>query len=131
MKIVIRLFGAIASVTLALFLLVLVLAFSGRMSAVYVALAALVSLGVVRRLKVRSVPWVWSAAIGLGAVLTALPYDVRFDTRFPPGVHVREFTWGLLAQPVPVDAEGVPEFWWSGSCMTPPNAPEKVVVIGY
>jgi hypothetical protein len=131
MKIIVRLLGVAASVTLALFLLLLVLTSFGRMSVLYVALAAFAALAVVRRLEVRRIPWVWSVAIGLGAVLTALPHDVRFGAQFPPGVHVREFTWGLPAGPVPVDAKGVPEVWWSGSCMAQLNAPEKVVVIGY
>ena len=131
MHIVIRVLSAIASVVLATFLLGFVGAYGGRASVFVVAVASLVALAVVRRRRVLGVPWVWTAAVALGAGLAVLPYDVRFDPDFPPGVYVRPAVWGLLMNGVPEDENGVPEFWWARSCIVPMNAPEKVIVFGY
>jgi hypothetical protein len=130
MRIFVRALCALVSVVLALFLLGVVACTPDASASCFVALASLVALAVVRRRRVLWVPWVWSAAVGLGAVLSTIPYDVQFDPRFPPGVYVRQASWGLLVEPVPLDAEGVPEFW-SGGCFVPFNAPEKVIVFGY
>jgi len=130
MKIAVRLFSALASVALATILVGFTAAYGGRLTVFFVAIASLITLAVVRRRRVLMVPWVWTAAVGLGAVLASLPYDVRFDSRFPPGVYVRQASWGLLMYGVPEDENGVPEFWWSGSCILPMNAPERVIVFG-
>lgn len=131
MRIFVRVLSAIASAVLAFGLLGYTTVISGRTGVLYIGLAALVALAVVRRRRVLLVPWVWSAAVALGVGLVSSPYDVLIDGDFPPGVYVRPAVWGLLSQRVPEDEAGVPEFWWSGTCLVPRNAPEKAIVFGY
>ena len=73
----------------------------------------------------------WAFVLATGTALTLAPIDVRFDSRFPPGVWVRPFTYGLRFDPVETDAAGVPVTYWTGSCMVPLNAPDRILIIGW
>ncbi|MCK5484505.1 MAG: hypothetical protein KAJ13_12405 [Gemmatimonadetes bacterium] len=113
------------------FVLLSVFAFTGRFSVFLLAIGTLTGLTIFRRRKPLWIAPMWAFVLATGTALTLAPIDVRFDSRFPRGVSVRPFTYGLRFDPVETDAAGVPVTYWTGSCMIPLNAPDLVLVIGW
>ena len=103
---------------------------SGRVLLLGFVLTGLIAFSVVRRKRPRKIPHL-CASFALGCLwLTFVPVDIRFEDSFPRGVWVRPAVWGLLMGPVPRDDQGVPRFWWAGSCIVPSFPPQYVVVVG-
>lgn len=121
---------AIKLVLLAI-ILASVFAFTGRFSVLLLAIGTLIGLTALRRWKPLWIAPMWAFVLASGTALTLTPIDVRFDSRYPPGVTVRPLTYGLRFDPVPTDAAGVPVEYWTGSCMVPLNAPDRILVIGW
>jgi hypothetical protein len=124
-----RVLRRLVRVLLAAILALLVGGLAGRFTVLLLAAASLTALAVLRHRRPLWIPWMWTAAIGLGFGLARAPVDVRIDPYFTPGVWVRPVVYGLLGGPIPLDAKGVPEAW-PGGCIVLPNSPETVIVVG-
>jgi hypothetical protein len=114
-----------------LVLLFLVVAYTGRQSVFILGIVSLLGLALLKRTRPLSIAPFWGLVIPLGIGLTLIPIDVKFDGSFPDGVWIRPAVWGLLSGPIPRDAEGVPKFWWSRSCIVFGNEPRWALVVGH
>lgn len=107
----------------------LVFVSTGRTSVLLLGLTSLIALSVLKRTRPLWIAPMWGVVLPLGFALTAIPFDVRFSHGFPNGVWVRPYVAGLVTY-VPRDVNGVPEFYWKGSCISYSSDPDQVFVVG-
>lgn len=107
------------------FLVLFVLGYSGRISLILYVIPTLALSAFYWRHFTKWIGLAW--VVGLALALT--PLHVTFDSQFPDGVWVRSIVAGLLSGPVPRE-DGVPRFWWTGSCIVGMNDPTWMIVIG-